>query len=400
MKFQLSALTPHMLKILTIGIGTIAGPGVLFLLPYILPIKQFANFASVLAISQLIMSIGGLSLDVSCPRLAIEFKWTAVYSLLAILVASAVVFYGFVGDVNEKFILGSLIAWVGSLTAIFHSYSLFSGKAKLYGVIGLAKALVFLMVLISAIHLGIRPSLAWFYASLIALFVALWLLITNGGVSLLESKSQSNWSDVIKFSTPLAIIVAAGSLPFVLDRAIAQKLLSVSEFARYAVAVTWAAPVIYVGNIVYQSMIATKTNDSVKTLFYWGGGLFLAGTFYALLVVILCLYYVRVPYFKDGIDFIHVWGWIVGWYVIYSSLSFPVAAVMQKHFSAIQLKSLAYITLVIVVVWLMAVYGLYTISFLPMVITNKTMAIVIFTGLLAAVGVSAKIIYVFRYLSK
>lgn len=399
-EIQRNTLLYRMFRIATIGIGTMAGPGVLFLLPFILPLNQFADFAAVLAISQLIMSIGGFSLDVTCSRLAIELKRAAVYSLISILVASVVVFFGFGSHLSEKFILGFLIAWVSSLTAIFHSYSIFAGRARLYGVIGLAKALVFLAVLIFAIYLRIGPAMAWFFAALSGLFVAIWLLIMNGGVALLGSDTQSDWKDVIKFSTPLAIIVASSALPFVLDRAIAQHLLSTAEFARYAVAVTWAAPIIYIGNVIQQSMIATKNDNSMKILMYWGGGLFIVGTFYIVLVGILSQYFVRVPYFADGRDFIHLWGWIVGWYVIYSSVIFPVNAVMQKHFSAVQMKSLAYVTAGIVVLWLVSVYGLYANYFSEEVIENKTMAIILFTVFLAVVGVSPKIVFVFRYMSK
>lgn len=385
-------------RVATIGIGTMAGPGVLFLLPYILPLDQFASFAAVLAISQLVMSIGGFGLDVTCPRLAIALKWAAAYSLLSILVASVAVFIGFGSVLSEKFILGSLIAWAGSLTAIFHSYSLFAGRAKLYGLIGFIKAMVFLAVLMFAISFGISPAMAWFFAALSGLFVAFWLLMMNGGAALLESNTQSGWGDVIKFTTPLAIIVAAGALPFVLDRAIAQHLLNTAEFARYAVAVTWAAPVIYIGNVVQQTLIATKKNDSMQTLLYWGWLLFVAAAIYIVIIAILSLYFVRVPYFADGKDFIGLWGWIVGWYVIYSSISFPVSAVMQKHFSANQIKSLAYITASAVVLWWIAVYGLYANFATVSAMDNKTMGIIIFTIFIAVAGVLPKIVFVFRYL--
>lgn len=397
---QRNILLHRVLRIATIGIGTMAGPGVLFVLPYLLSLDQFASFAAVLAIAQLIGGLGGFGLDVSCPRLEIKLQWAAVYSLLSMLLAFTLVFFGFGGSLSEKFIVGGLIAWTSSLTAIFHSYSLFAGKARLYGVIGLAKALVFLAVLVLAIYLGISPAVAWFFAALSGLFVAFWLLIMSGGVVLHGSSSQSGWKDVIQFSTPLAIIVGASALPFVLDRAIGQQILSTAEFARYAVAVTWAVPIIYIGNVIQQSIIATRKDDSMQTVLYWGGGLFIVGAIYIVLVGILSLYFVRVPYFANGRDFIHLWGWIVGWYVIYSSISFPVAAVMQKHFSAVQLKSLAYVTAAIVALWLVSVYGLYANFFSAAVIENKTMTIILFTVFLAVVGVSPKIVFVFRYLSR
>ena len=176
---QTSILYP-VLRIATIGVGAMAGPGVLFVMPYILPLDQFVVIAAVLAIAQLMGSLGSFGLDITCPRLGIKLQWAAVYNSLSMLVASAVVFFGFGSPLTEKFILGLLIAWVGSLTAIFHSYSLFAGRARLYGVIGLAKALVFLAVLVFAIYLGVSPEMAWFLAAIGGLFVAFWLLIMNG----------------------------------------------------------------------------------------------------------------------------------------------------------------------------------------------------------------------------
>jgi hypothetical protein len=397
---QRTSILYPVLRIATIGVGAMAGPGVLFVMPYILPLDQFVVIAAVLAIAQLMGSLGSFGLDITCPRLGIKLQWAAVYNSLSMLVASAVVFFGFGSPLTEKFILGLLIAWVGSLTAIFHSYSLFAGRARLYGVIGLAKALVFLAVLVFAIYLGVSPEIAWFLAALSGLFIAFWLLIMNGGVDSSGSNTQSGWKEVIRFSTPLAIIIAAGALPFVLDRAIAQHLLNVAEFARYTVAVTWALPVIYIGNIVQQSMIATKKDDSTRTMLFWGVGLMIAGTVYIVLIGLLSLYFVRIPYFADGEDFIRLWGWIVGWYVIYSAISFPVAAVIQKHFSAVQLQSLAYITASIAVLWLVSAYGLYANFISGAAMENKTMAIIVFAVFFAVVGVSPKIVFVYRYLTK
>lgn len=387
-------------RVTSIGIGTMAGPGILFALPYFLDLKQFANFASVLAISQLIMSIGGFGLDVSCPRLAIHLKRAAGYCTLATLTASVVVFFVLDSHLSIKFMLGSLIAWCGSLTAIFHSYSLFAGRPQLYGAIGFTKALVFLAIFISCIYCGIMPELAWFLAAISGLLVALFLLLMNGGVALLETNVKYSFKDVIRLSAPLAIIVAGSAMPFVLDRAIGQQILNATEFSRYAVAVTWAAPVIYMGNIAYQSMIATKQEATIKTIFFWGLGIFAFGVIYFICVVVLILHMVNVPYFLSSMDFINLWGWIAGWYIIYSSIGFPVAAVMQKSFSASQLKSLAYATTGFMVLSLIISYGLYKNIFSLMALGDMTKLIIIFTGFLAMAGTLPKIIYVFKYLSR
>lgn len=389
----------RLFRISAIGVGTISGPGLLFALPYLLSIAQFASFAAVLAIAQLISSIGGFGLDVSCPRLGVKSQWAAVYSLLATTVASGIVFLGFDSQLSEKFILGSLIAGIGSLTAILHSYSLFAGRASLYGLIGLTKALVFLMVLVFAIYMGVSPSVAWLVAAVCGLLVSLGLLNINGVVTTaVYSNSQSGWKDVVQISAPLAIIVAIGALPFVLDRALAQHFLNANDFARYAVAVTWAAPVIYIGNIVQQSMIATKRDVSVQVMCCWGGGIFILSSIYILIVVILSQYFIDVPYFENGQDFICLWGWIVGWYAIYSTIGFPVNAVMQKYFAPTRLKFLACLTAGFCGIGLAFTYILY-VSF-SLMVESKLLAIILFTLLFAIMGVFPKIILVIKYLSR
>lgn len=382
----------------TIGIGTIAGPGILFLLPFILPISQFADLAAMLAISQLIMSMGGFGLETSCPRLSVRLRLATIYSVTSIFIASAFVFIWFGGEANEKFILATLIAWAGALTAIFHSYVLFAGRAKFYGMVGLLKAVIFLAVLVIAIYFRATPVFAWFLAAVTSLCATLLIVVSNRGY-VIESKPQGGWRDVMQISTPIAIIVAAGAVPFVLDRAIAQHVLCVQDFARYAVAVAWATPTLYVGNVAYQSIIATgKVIDKIA-LGYWCVVLLGLGILYILFVGVLVSTFVKVPYFEGGEDFFRLWGWIVSWYVIYTAISFPTAALVQKHFSATQLKSLAYVTAGVVVLWLLLAYGLqsyFSIGYGG----NKTRTIILFTGCLAMVGVLPKIVFVARFFSQ
>ncbi len=77
-----------------------------------------------------------------------------------------------------------------------------------------------------------------------------------------------------------------------------------------------------------------------------------------------------------------------------------MAAIAQKHFSAAQLKLLAYVSAAVVAIWLLLVYGLYRNFLIDVVASNKTLAIIVFTGFLAVAGVSPKIAFVFRYLAK
>lgn len=377
-----------------------AGPGILLVLPFLLPMSEFASLAAILAISQLIASIGGFGLEVSCPRLGVKMKLAAMYSFTAIIISSGFVFIAFGSQLDSKFVFGLLIAWVSSLTAIYHSYSLFAGKAKLYGIIGLAKAVIFLIILSSSIYFGISPSIAWFVSSICSLLVTFGLLEVNGSDDLIRVNSILGWRDVFGLSAPLAIIVAAGALPFVFDRALAQHLLSKIDFARYAVAVTWAVPVIYIGNVVQQSMIAAKKDDSILSVCYWGCGIFVISLIYILIFIILSLYLINIPYFENGQDFINLWGWIVGWYTIYSTISFPVAAVMQKYFSSNQLKSLAFATAGICGVSLILAYVLYVKFFSIMAIEIKLITIILFTIFFAIVGILPKIVLVTRYLVK
>lgn len=376
-----------------------AGPGVLFVLPFLLPVAQFASFAAVLAIAQLISGCGSFGLDIACPRLKVKPFWVLIYSLLSITFSAAVILFGFGNSLNENFVLSALIAWLGTLTATLHSYSIFSGRASLYGIIGVAKAVGFLAVLSISMGTGVEPGYAWFFSTLGSLCIVFVLMKwRNGFRSDPHETGEVNWRDVLRFSAPLAILIAVGALPFVADRAIAQYVLEPQQFAKYAVAVAWATPIIYIGNIIQQAIVGARQRDTLRSVSLWAGGIFALGVGYVAVVGALTLFVVRVPYFSSGRDFVGLWGWIAGWYVLYSALHFPVAAIVQKYFSANELKPLAYASATIGIGFLAVVYLVD--ASVDLFARAGFWVVVILMVLSSAAGVAPKIFFAVRHLKK
>jgi hypothetical protein len=166
---------------------------------------------------------------------------------------------------------------------------------------------------------------------------------------------------------------------------------------RYAVAVTWAMPIIYIGNIFYQSMIANHKSDSIKNLIYWAGGLFAVSLMYILFVGILCMYFVKVPFFANGKDFMRLWGWIVGWYIVYSLIAFPASAVMQKNFSPIQIYRLALYTFFTLIFFGICLYIGYW-YFRQQINDGSVLMIVFISTIFSFIAVIPKITFTYNYL--
>ena len=389
-------LLRKMKRLIAVAIGAMAGQGVMLILPFAVPIKQFAALAAVLAISQLIGAIGGFSLELSCPRLSVRLSKAILYSVATIAIASFIVLIGFKNDLSLRYAAGVTLAWLVTLTNILHSYILFSGQVRSYASLGIGKALVFLLTFALLIKLGSDPVLSWLLAASLSLaYILAFSILRNSSDEIIKEEVLSTWKDVFAFSAPSAVIVAIGALPFVLDRAIAQTYLGPADFARYTVAVTWAAPLLYLGNIFTNSMISSRRDETLKSIARSSFALVAMSILYMIFVAIAARYFIKIPFYANGKDFLKIWGVIAGWFVAYSAVSSPVAAVVQKSFHAYKLKKLAVIMAVNIAICLGAVALLLQIFGRP---TFSPMLEIALGAMVAAfLGIGPKVVFVFRH---
>jgi hypothetical protein len=320
-----------------------AGQGILLALPFIAPIGQFSTLAGVLAISQLIGALGGFSLELACPRLGVKLKWAAIYSFATITLAGIVVFLFFEKKIDQQYVTGLLLAWVVTFTAIMHSYALYRGKVQSYAVIGTAKAAIFLAVFFVGVTSFGNAVISWLLAAILSLIVTFLIIKFDGvfGGDVCQSSFAQSCQSVFLLAAPSAVIVALGTLPFVLDRAIAHQVLSSDDFARYTVAVTWAAPILYFGNIITNFMVSKADLDSFRTICRHGLMMLCLGASYMAALTLAAISFLEIPFFQSSFEFMRLWAPIATWFLLFTVVSAPVAAVVQKSFSAGEMHRIA-----------------------------------------------------------
>jgi hypothetical protein len=388
------------LRTATIAVGAIAGPGVLFVLPYILPIKKFSVLAAVLATSQLVGVLGAFGLDIACPRLGISLARSALYSGITISIAALFVCISLSHTLPIQFIIAVVLAWILLLSNIFHSYSLFAGLSKVYGMIGFLKALFFLIVFIVALRCGINPELAWLMAAIAGLLTAFILLKKTWNDNYCDTNMHAGWKNIIEFSLPSALIVATSSLPFVIDRVIAQDVLGTNDFARYTVAVTWAVPILYFGNIAEKTMIATTRQESLGDILKWAVGLLAVCGAYSATIILLALFFIKVPYFQNNYEFFRIWGLLAAWYTLYTVVHNPTFAYIQKQFSTKQLKPLSMTAAVLAAIVLLSAILLINKADKIVTTISRIDLIIFLSVLLALASIWPKIYFVIRNMKK
>lgn len=336
-------------KFFVVALGLLAGPGVLFALPYILGPIEYANFAKMLAVSQLISIVGTVGLEVACPRLGVKVQVATRHAVITTLLAAFFLYFISRSLSGVQYFLAVIAALCNTLNAIYQSYLVFSGRTMSYGISGAAKAITILLVLILFVHAGFDAGVAWSVASVIALLIAVYFMFyERDRMRVDENPTNTNLVAIFKLGVPLAVIYGTATLPFVLDRVVAQSHLASIEFAKYAVAVTWAVPLVYVGNVFQQFIIAESDENLFSKFIKFAAILFALELCYAILVVLLILVGVKVPYFATSTEFFSYWGPVVSVYGIYSALAFPAAALIQKSFAVKEITTLAGLTAIFV----------------------------------------------------
>lgn len=321
-----------LLNFLLVAVGLFAGPGVIFILPYFIVQESYAAFAKLLTFSQIIILMGGAGLDIGCPRLKVPIL-IATAILTIITMSAALILFAVSGPLTlTEYGIVLCAGLFGALSAMYQSYFLFRGDAITYGLSGLSRSLVTLICLFVLLNFGNDASISWGVATFAGFFASLYFVKKLYFDKIEEEKTPiQGWVNILKLSLPFFFINGAAVLPFILDRFMSQRYMTNGDFARYMVVTTWAIPIVYIGNIYQQYLIANFDIDSRKILIKSFLTLFGAGAVYILLVTVLTKTYIAIPYFKDSEDFLLVWILVGGWFALYGAMAFPAAAHVQKN---------------------------------------------------------------------
>ncbi|MDM2808607.1 hypothetical protein ACT3N0_09315 [Citrobacter portucalensis] len=330
------------LKFSLIAVGFLAGPGVIFLLPYIMPADSYANFAKVLTFSQMLALVSGLGLEIAGARFNIAIVRVTKIILLTTSISSVLLFIIFPGTTSEEKLIVWCIAFTTVLSTVYQSYFLFRGQALIYGLYGLLRSSIMLVSLIILLKWKFEVVLSYGIATIIGFSVSLLLVNKNIKVSLNEK--DYNFRCLIKASMPFFIINGVAVLPIILDRLMAQQNLAPTEFSKYIVVTTWAVPIMYIGNIYQQFIISHFDLFSLKALIKKNLILLVVNTTYIIFVIAVTHKIVKVPYFKSSADFVPIWFLVSGWYTLYSAFAFPAAAYVQRRLEESMVQKLAWWT--------------------------------------------------------
>lgn len=330
------------LKFSLIAVGFLAGPGVIFLLPYIMPAESYATFAKVLTFSQLLALVSGLGLEIAGARFNIGLLRVTKIIFLTTSISSVVLFIIFPGTNSEEKLIVWCIAFTTVLSTVYQSYFLFRGQALIYGLYGLMRSSIMLVSLIILLKLKFDVVLAYGISTIIGFTFSLRLVNKNIKASL--DDKHYDFICLFKTSIPFFIINGVAVLPIILDRLMAQQNLVPTEFSKYIVVTTWAVPIMYIGNIYQQFIISHFDLFSLKALIKKNLLLLAANTAYIVFVVAVTAEIVHVPYFKSPTEFVPIWLMVSGWYAVYSAVAFPAAAYVQRKLDENIVRKLAWWT--------------------------------------------------------
>lgn len=333
----------RIIKPLLVASGLFAGPGVIFLLPYVVPRDSYAAFAKVLTISQLLAVCGGLGLEIGGPRLNFPIgKLTGLVVVTTML--AAIVVFGISPTLGlPEAVIAIVVGAVTSLATIYQSYSLFKGDAVNYAFQGFFRSATTLIVMAIFLKIGEQASVAWGLGSLMGFVASLWFLKgTTREVGYFGGRTSV--AQLLIFSFPFFLINSAAVLPFIVDRFVSQRNLNIDDFSKYMVVTTWAVPIIYLGNFFQQYMVSRLGDESLRKLLKKMMFLLLLGAGYIFFVILVAGVLIPLPYFHNKSEFISIFSLVAGWYAIYSSVAFPAAAYVQREMPASTARLMAWCT--------------------------------------------------------
>lgn len=312
----------------------------IFAMPYVLTKSDYAEFSALFAISQLIGVIGGAGLEIASARLAVSPLRSLSLGSTSIITAAVGLYLYFQPDSLWMYSMAALVAISAALSQIMQSYFIYYGAVLYYSAAGMLRIILFLPSIFLLIFFGFSGAVAWVIASLFSSVLILTLSLRNISKLKILFKPVS-WRETLSSSIPMAVIFAANTLPFTLDRAIAQAYMPGEDFARYAVALTWVTPLIYLGNLFQQHLLASKDFLRKIDLYTSISGLIVAGIIYYFTLRILVIPFIKIPFFESKAEFYLIWEAVLIWYAIYVAIVFPCAFIIQKNMGLGGIKKLA-----------------------------------------------------------
>lgn len=318
-------------------LGFLSGPGILFILPYLIDKKTYASIASVFVISQSVILLGALGAETYAAKNNIKISKVLINSFFLSLVVSGMAVVVFKEFSFNIWLPVFLYALSNVYSLIVQQYLVYNGEHRRYAIFGLLKAVIFILVIYVAIFLSLDVTLFIGVAAFFSVSVATFFLIKYFN---LKDSVDQNMATLLKNSIPYFFINFSAVAPMLADRLVAKNIFQEDDFVKYMIISVWAVPFIYICNIVEKYYMALDFVKYIKIHL----NILVLGVFYILIIYLLIyeIKIIKIPFFDNLDEFIIYYCITMGWILCYSSISFPMAVYFQKMKS---IKNINYISI-------------------------------------------------------
>jgi len=343
-------MIPKYKKILIIFIGIVSGPLFLVLIPYFTSINEYAQFNSFYYKLQLISLFSMLGFEITAAR-----KKLSLFHILVSMFFSNFIFIFIFSITLEHFnfyIIFSIL-YCNSVSSVISAYYLYIENSKAYLLLSIIRVIILLVIFPLLLKIMEISILDAYFLSMICIF--LFTLITVRK-NILPSVKKINYFLIIADSFFIFLINASSTLPFLLDKIYVTNFLDKIQSNIYTVVWTLSVAIFYLGNIIEKYLISENVITIKKLLISFFVILFF-GFFYFFIVSFFLHYFIpKHIYLKDAINFFKLNMTIL---TIFAMFHYPIASLVNKNATTSQLKTLSFLSLGILIIFMLAYSILY-----------------------------------------
>jgi hypothetical protein len=242
----------------------------------------------------------------------------------------------------------SLFACIGGIFSFQH---LFNGRMKTY---------VIMMLTNASLHLSIIPIVALFDADiflLLPLITFAWFVTGYKGFSMYNTGGDGDagaWNELgslYKIGLTTFIINSAVSLALVADKYIVNHFFPIETANAYTFSWGLIAPIFYIGNLVEKLIYSSTSKESFRVISKAVVILLLLVAAYSIsLISAANIFPGIIPASINAGLFLHILGFMITGYAVYSIINFPVNGYLFKFAEVSKQKRIAIAYLFIAVI--------------------------------------------------
>lgn len=315
------------MKFISILFSIVSGPGVIFLIPYFFDKWKYAEFMLFLVSYQVYGIISSLGMEIEAPKSKVHPK--KVFNILFVISFCVlnIEFLILENNLALSFFIASCIL-VNNYSTVFLNYLIISNNVWRYSALLVFKSVILISSFVFCYYSDANIIYGFLVATILSSISIVFL--SRDIVNRYFLFKKVGYKRLIKNGYFILVVNCCSSLPFVLDKILAKKNLSIEDFSRYVIALGWMVPLVYIGNAIQQYFVSIDVIknwiDYLKSVL-----LMLVISIGYFLFVMLFSWLFKVPYFESHKEFINYSFPVFSWYCLFCSFAFPMAAYIQKR---------------------------------------------------------------------